>query len=171
MRRLMLLRHAKADRPLGVNDHERPLAARGLRQSQEMGMYMEKQGLVPDLAIVSTSIRTQDTWRLASTAIGLEITRQDEPRIYEGAPDEILHVIRTTDPSIQTLLLVGHNPGFEHVATSLVGAGRAVALSRLQHEFPTGALAVIDFTADNWAKVAAGEGYLDRFETLASISS
>lgn len=171
MRRLMLLRHAKADRPDGVIDHERPLAARGLRQSKEMGRYMAKQGLVPDLAIVSTAKRTQDTWLLAGEAFGAEVARHDEPRIYEAALGDILQVISETDPSVQTLLLVGHNPGFERLATTLAGAGRAAALSRLEREYPTAALAVIDFSVDNWTEATVGSGYLDRFETVASISN
>ena len=171
MRRLMLLRHAKADRPVGVNDHERPLAARGLRQSKEMGRYLAKQGLAPDLAIVSTAKRTQDTWRLVSAALGSEVALRSEPRIYEATPDDILQVIMETDPRAKVLLLVGHNPGFERLATGLAGAGRATALSRLEREYPTAALAVLDFAVDSWAEVSVGGGYLERFETLASISS
>lgn len=171
MRRLMLLRHAKSDRPVGVNDHERPLAARGLRQSKEMGRYLAKQALVPDLAIVSTAKRTQDTWRLVSAALDSEVALCREPRIYEATPDDILQVVTETDSCVKVLLLVGHNPGFERLATGLAGAGRPAALSRLEREFPTAALAVIDFSVDNWTEVAAGGGYLERFETLASISS
>lgn len=171
MRRLMLLRHAKSDSPEGVSDHDRPLAARGQRQSKEMGRYLFGQGLVPDLAVVSTARRAQETWRLASTALAKEVAQRSEPRLYEATSDDILQIITEADPGVHVLLLVGHNPGFERLATGLAGTGRSTALSRLGREYPTAALAVIDFAVDSWTDVAMAGGYLDRFETLASISS
>ena len=47
MLRLMLFRHAKSDRPSGVEDHERPLAHRGREESALMGRHMAREGLVP----------------------------------------------------------------------------------------------------------------------------
>ena len=171
MLRLLLLRHAKSDRPEGVADHERPLAPRGIRQSEAMGRYMAEQGLVPDLAIVSTSRRTQDTWQLALPAFTAAIPKQDEARIYEASVTDILNVIHDTDASKHVLLLVGHNPGFEQLAGYLVGGGRPQAIARLKKEFPTAGLAVIDFKVVDWASATGGSGYLDRFETLATISN
>lgn len=171
MLRLLLLRHAKSDRPEGVADHERPLAPRGIRQSEAMGKYMAEQGLVPDLAIVSTSRRTQDTWQLALPAFTAVIPKQDEARIYEASVADILNVIHETDARNRVLLLVGHNPGFEQLAGNLVGDGRPQAVARLNKEFPTAGLAVIDFRISDWASAATGSGYLDRFETLATISN
>src|SRR5690606_15840030 len=166
MLRLLLLRHAKSDRPAGVQDHERPLAPRGVMQSEAMGKYMAGQGLIPDLAVVSTARRTQDTWQLAAPAFATVPSQNNEGRIYEAAPDDILTVIQETDAATRVLLVVGHNPGFEQLAGYLVGQGRPQALARLQKKFPTAALAVIDFSVADWRSVRAGTGFLERFETL-----
>lgn len=171
MRRLMLLRHAKADRPEGVSDHDRPLTMHGHKQSKEMGKYMAKQGLMPELAVVSTARRTRETWQLVQPAFVGEIALRDDARIYEASEDDIFRVITETDPLVRILLLVGHNPGFEQLAGSLVGTGRPAALARLQREFPTAGLAVIDFAVDDWAALSKHGGHLERLETLASISN
>lgn len=171
MLRLLLLRHAKSDRPEGVADHERPLAPRGIRQSEAMGRYMAEHRLAPELAIVSTARRAQDTWRLAAPAFNATIPKQDERRIYEAAAGDILKVIQETDADKAVILLVGHNPGFEQLAGHLAGRGRPQALARLQKEFPTAGLAVIDFPLTDWSAITPGSGYLDRFETLATISN
>lgn len=171
MRRLMLLRHAKADTPEGIRDHDRPLAPRGRRQSQEMGKYMGHHGLEPDLVIVSTARRTQETWELLRPALSNAPAQQNDARIYEASPSDILQVIRETAASVNVLLLIGHNPGFERLAASLVRTGRPSALARLQREFPTAGLAVIDFADGNWDELSEGDGHLERFETLASIGS
>jgi len=74
-------------------------------------------------------------------------------------------------PSINVLLLVGHNPAIADIANALVRKKQSSsALSRLQQDYPTAALAVIDFDAESWVEVAPGRGRLERFETPASIS-
>jgi phosphohistidine phosphatase len=165
MLRLMLLRHAKSAWPEGVDDHERPLAGRGKAAAPVMGRYMAAQGLVPDLAVVSTARRAQETWALASAAFAQEIKRRDEKRIYEASAQTILGVIRKTPARVKTLLLVGHNPGFEELAQMLAHDGEPDAIALIRKKYPTGALAVIDFEVERWNEVAAGEGKLERFVT------
>lgn len=164
MRRLLLLRHAEADRPFAVEDHERPLSERGQRQSEAIGQYMAQEPLLPDLAIVSTSRRTQETWRRVQAYLGAAIPQRDEPRIYEAAHENIIEVIKETPGHIGTLLLVGHNPGFERLATTLAASGRPSAMSLLQDHFPTGSLAVLDLAIESWDEVSAGAGHLERFK-------
>lgn len=170
MRRLMLLRHAEAGRPEGVNDHDRPLTSHGRKQGAEMGKYLARLGWTPQLALISTARRTQETWTLVLAAAQHEISQRNEPRLYEAALDSLIDMVRETPPAVSTLLLIGHNPGFEQLATSLAGAGRPAALSRLQREYPTAGLAIIDFALDDWSRVKAQSGYLERFESLATIS-
>ncbi|MYN14782.1 histidine phosphatase family protein [Pusillimonas sp. TS35] len=170
MLRLMLLRHAKSDRLEGIADHERPLASRGVRQGEAMGKYMATHGLTPDLALVSTARRAQETWALVAPAFGAAIPRIDEPRIYDASTADLLHVIHDITAGAHTAILVGHNPGFEQLATTLAGSGQPHAMSRLSREYPTAGLAVLDFKIANWRDVAARGGYLERFETLGTIS-
>src|SRR5690606_13297024 len=98
-------------------------------------------------------------------------TQKNDARIYEALPSDILQVIRETAASVHVLLLIGHNPGFERLAASLIGTARPSALARLGREFPTAGLAIIDFAEGAWDELSAGSGHLERFETLASISS
>lgn len=170
MLRLMLFRHAKADRPEGVADHDRPLAPRGRRQSEAMGKYMAAHGLVPDLAVVSTARRTQDTWQIALPAFKGPIAQINEPRIYESTVDDLLKVIRETSDDQRVVVLVGHNPGMAQLAQCLISGGHSRAVGRIEREYPTAALAVIDFKCASWAQVAERSGYLERFETPATVS-
>lgn len=170
MLRLILLRHAKADHPAGVADHDRPLAPHGRWESEAMGKYMAKHQLVPDLAVVSTSRRTQETWQIALPAFAAPIPQTNEPRIYEAAPANLLQVIHETSDDKRSVLLVGHNPGFEQLAEYFVGTAQPHAAARLKHGYPPAGLAVIDFSVTNWAAVSQRSGYLERFETLSTIS-
>src|ERR1700710_274986 len=62
MRRLILLRHAKSDRPAGVADRERPLNDRGRRAAAAVGAHLAREGFRPDLDLVSAAARTRETW-------------------------------------------------------------------------------------------------------------
>lgn len=170
MRRLMLLRHAKSDWPEGVADHERPLASRGRDAAPVIGRYMAGQGLLPDLAVVSTARRAQETWKLASANFAMVPTARPERRLYDATADDLLAVIRQVDRAVGAVLLVGHNPGLEDLALRLVGASNPVEVARLQRKFPTGALAVLDFDIDSWEQVAEGYGRLERFATPKSMA-
>ncbi len=169
MLRLILLRHAKADFPADTSDHERTLTPRGLRQAEAIGQYMADHGLKPDMATVSTARRAQQTWALARAAFDAPVPQQDERRIYEATASQLLDIVQATDASVRTLLLVGHNPGFERLAGFLAGSGNAQAAARLQREYPTAGLAVIDFQAESWSAISEGSGHLEQFETLATL--
>ncbi|MBA8903587.1 histidine phosphatase family protein [Phyllobacterium sp. P30BS-XVII] len=170
MLRLMLLRHAKSDWPDGIDDHDRPLAGRGRHASPLMTEYMAQEGLRPDLAIVSTARRTMETWKLVRPAFAREIDWREEARIYEAPARVIVDIVRSTEPAIRSLLIVGHNPGLHDVALQLIGNGKEADLARLRLKYPTAGLVVIDFKAKSWSDLAEKTGQLDRFVTPKMIA-
>ena len=154
--RLILLRHAKSAWPDGVADRERPLAERGRKAAPVIGAYMAREKLIPDLALVSPARRAQETWKLVREVLSKKVAECETPDIYEVAAERILEVIRTVEPAIRALLIVGHNPGMENAAS-------------LKEKFPTAGLAVIDFDVGGWDEVAEGSGYLKWFVTPRSV--
>jgi phosphohistidine phosphatase len=130
---------------------------------------MAREKLIPDLALVSPARRAQETWKLVREALSKKVAERETPDIYEVAAERILEVIRTVEPAIRTLLIVGHNPGMENAASLLVADGDADAMGRMKAKFPTAGLAVIDFDVDGWDEVAAGSGYLKWFVTPRSV--
>ncbi|ANK74171.1 histidine phosphatase family protein [Ensifer sp. ENS07] len=167
--RLLLLRHAKSAWPDGVADINRPLGERGRKAAPLMGGYMARHALVPDLALVSTAKRAQETWTLVAAALPPGITVENTRAIYEVEAAQILSVLRATDPAIRTLLIVGHNPGMEDLAHELVGSGDADLRMRMADKFPTAALAVLEFEATGWRELLSGGARLARFVTPRSL--
>jgi phosphohistidine phosphatase len=164
MRRLLLLRHAKAERvQSGEKDHERVLTDRGRADSARLGTYLARHKLVPDLALVSTSARTRETWALVAKAFKKAPPAHYDERVYESSPQAILKVISETGPNVATLLVVGHNPSVQELATELVASGDVDARRRLKEEFPTAAVAVITFAVEDWGGVHAHGGRLEHF--------
>ena len=169
MRRLMLLRHAKSNWPEGVADRERPLATRGREAAPVMGRYLSDELLLPDLVLISPARRTLETWELVAAMLTEKPGTHVEPRIYEARTERLVHVVQEVEPQVKTLLMIGHNPGFEELAALLAGHGDRYAAARMSQKYPTCGLAVLDFAIEDWRDLAARGGRLDRFVTPASL--
>lgn len=162
MRRLILLRHAKSDRPSGVRDLDRPLNPRGRRAAPAVGGRIAEEGLRPDLALVSPSLRTRETWAAVKDLLGAP-REETVPEIYEADAEDILKAIRSAPDEAGTLMVVGHNPGIGDLAAMLAGEGPEGLRVLLATQFPTAAFAVIAFEAPSWAAIAPGRGRLEHF--------
>ena len=172
MRRLLLLRHAKAERlQSGGRDHDRILAKRGRDDATAIGAYLVRHKLVPDRALVSTSARTRETWALVAAAFAKAPPAEFENSIYESSPEAILKAIKATKPAAKTLVVVGHNPGMQQLAAVLIASGDIEARQRLLEEFPTAAFAMINFAAESWDGVHANGGRLEHFVTPHTLEA
>lgn len=155
---LLLLRHAKADTPEGVADHDRPLAPRGRRDAPRVGTWLAGRGWVPDAIWCSDARRTRETTDLVReglAAAGVDpVAAQPLAELYDTSGHRVLHLLAGADPAVQTLLVIGHEPTTSEVAAALTGR---------VPDFRTSTLAAIEL--EDWASVAAGAGRLVEVHT------
>ncbi len=117
---LLLLRHGKSDWHTDTTDFNRPLNKRGKRAAQQIGEWLTRQNLTPDLIICSPAIRALTTAEIVCSALGLSVhSIQIEDTIYEASMSDLQQLLLHTPDSVQRLLLVGHNPGFESLLSYL----------------------------------------------------
>ena len=142
-KRLILLRHAKSswDDP-GLDDRDRPLNGRGRRNAPRMGRLMKQEQLVPDLVLCSSAQRTRETAYLffAEWTVSPSIVHRDD--LYHAEPVQIEGILNSIDNSIESLMIIGHNPGLEEFLTR--HTGKAL-------DMPTAALAQVEFELDSWS--------------------
>ena len=163
MRRLMLLRHAKTERPAaGEPDRGRKLTERGRADAPVIGAYMVRHGLVPALALVSPATRAKQTWDLLAAAFAKAPKAVSEERIYNAEPGRLMGLIAETRDA-PSLLVVGHNPGIQELAVQLIAAGDVEARERVTEKLPTSGLVVIDLPIDDWSRLRPHAGRLERF--------
>ncbi|WP_086722581.1 SixA phosphatase family protein [Streptomyces carpinensis] len=160
LRRLVVLRHAKSARPEGVADHDRPLAPRGRRDATAAGRALAEADWLPDLAVCSTALRARRTWDLASAQWGTPPPVRHDPRLYAADVPALLEVVRETPSEVETLLLIGHNPGLEELVLHLAGDGLDDTLDRLRVKFPTSAIAVLAWHGTGWRALTPGAALL-----------
>jgi len=164
-RRIIVLRHARADWPNQVSDHERPLADRGEIQAGDAGEWLADSGINPDYVLCSTALRARHTWKLVAHELPKRPRKTVyEDRVYEASPGEIIAVLQETPEDHPDLILVGHNPGVLGLTQVLAGdQGDRDALDRLRlNGFPPAAVAVLSFNG-SWKLVEPGVARLDAY--------
>jgi phosphohistidine phosphatase len=159
----MLLRHAKTERAQpGERDRDRKLTKRGRADAPVIGAYMARHELVPDLALVSPATRAQETWNLAAPCFAKAPKARGEERIYNASAEKLMSLVAETR-GVPALLVVGHNPGIHDLAVQLIASGDQEARERLSEKLPTSGLVVIDLAFDDWSRLRAHTGRLERF--------
>ncbi len=155
MKRLYLLRHAKAERDADSGeDFDRPLAARGRRDAESLGRELSAKNWRPDLIVTSTSVRTLETAAHLTAAWPTLISITKDKDLYLASAARIMSCVRAAPDSAGSLMIVAHNPGLEEFALKLAGHVAGDALRRMQKKFPTCALAVFDLSIDHWARAS-----------------
>jgi phosphohistidine phosphatase len=154
-RTLILLRHAKADWPAGIPDHERPLAARGIREAPLTGRWLVAADLVPEAVLCSTAQRTRETYGLVSSAFETAPAVEYVDDIYDASAGELLEVIRSAPSEARTVLLVGHCPGVQRLGLVLSDDIDSEMSARVYASYPTNTATVLETDAE-WSALDPG---------------
>ncbi len=168
MKRLFLLRHAKASREEpGHDDRHRKLVERGREDAARVGRVLREEVYLPDVILCSTSARTKETLELILPELGVAPAVQYRAELYLAAPETILAEVRGAREDVASLMIVGHNPGLEDCARELVREPTNRRMRKrylvMMEKLPTCALVVIDFAVGCWSDIAAEGGELEFF--------
>jgi phosphohistidine phosphatase len=168
MKRLYLLRHAKSswDDPT-LADHDRPLAPRGRRAAKVMAKHLARKGIAPELVLCSPSRRTRETLMRIVPGLGKSANVRIEAELYAASAAALLEVLHEVPDEVESVMLIGHNPGIQDLALSLAGAGSEIP--RLRSKFPTAALATLELNR-TWRELAPGSAELVWFVKPKELS-
>lgn len=152
MKRVVIVRHAKAV-PYGYDDDfTRDLTDRGVNDAQRIGEELKKMGILPDAMISSPANRAIQTALIF--AENLEFSKKmiaEIDNLYDGlTTSEFLDLIKKLPDTNQTAFFFGHNPSFHYFTNNL--------LERFYDDMPTCSTVAIDFNVDSWKKVEARSG-------------
>lgn len=143
MKTLILMRHAKSSwKYPDLPDRERPLNARGEKDAARAGKHMREGGYNPQVIYSSSAVRCAKTAEMAAEKLGYtnEVIYQDA--LYLAEPSYYLELLRGLSDDVDTILMVGHNPGLE---------GLVQILTHELESMPTAAVAVVSLPVRAWA--------------------
>jgi phosphohistidine phosphatase len=145
MKTLLLMRHAKSSwKEKGIEDHERGLNKRGLKDAPIMGHLLVEKELVPQRILCSSALRGRKTAELvaeASQYVG-EITYLNS--FYLAEPAAYLEGLIGLNDNLERVMIIGHNPGLE---------GLLQIFSHQVESLPTAAIAHIVLPVKDWADI------------------
>lgn len=150
---LVIVRHAKSAWPDGVADHDRPLSERGRRDAPAVGRWLREQGIVAELAVVSSARRARETFELAAAELDPAPTPLITDSVYGASTGDLLDTVRELPAAVKVALLVGHNPSIGSLAAILDERASAAL------EFKTSSVAVYD-VGTSWPEVNPGTARL-----------
>lgn len=74
-----------------------------------------------DLAVVSPADRARSTWVIVSAELDVPPQTRIDDRVYAASDSELLDIVRELPDELDTVALVGHNPGIEDLVALLIG--------------------------------------------------
>jgi phosphohistidine phosphatase len=158
MKSLCLIRHAKSSwAEENTEDFERLLNERGQSDAPKMGRKLFESGFRPDLIISSPAFRAISTARRFSRELAYDPDSiVADMRIYDARESALLDLIHHIPDNYNQVILFGHNPGLHQISNYLVPVGPA--------EFPTCAIAWLDFSVESWKDITSRKGKLHYYD-------
>ncbi len=152
MRQLTIVRHAKSSWEVaGLDDFQRPLNPRGVKNAFAMGEALRQRGMMPETIICSPAARAMNTALILAQQLGYPQQRiTTDARIYEAGTAQLMQVLAEVDDRIGHVMLFGHNPSL----TDLINHLQPRPLDNL----PTCGVLTIGLDMDAWAAIRDARG-------------
>lgn len=162
MKTLTLLRHAKSSWDDNVaRDFDRPLNAKGRRAAVTVGEHLAVTGARYDRVLASPALRVLQTIEGVEEGLGRALSALFEPRIYMASAATLIDVAQGVPDTVDTLLMVGHNPGLEDLALFLAADSDPLRTAVIE-KYPTATMAVLGLPG-GWRALAEGSARLLAF--------
>jgi phosphohistidine phosphatase len=158
MKTIYIVRHAKSswDNP-GVDDHDRPLAASGVKKTKLIIDFLKKNNVLPDLMMSSTAERAKKTAFMIANGLGYPIEEVlVDRKLYHASPDNILDELYIQPDSINSVMIFGHNPTLTYFVNQFIDPPII--------NLPTSGVVVIEFATEKWSEIGSA-----KYRTLFTV--
>lgn len=151
LRKLYIIRHGKSSWDHhGLDDIDRPLAERGIRNAGQMAERLLEAGLVPRLIFTSPASRALNTALIMSKTWGLGPDQlQIHDLLYDAYPSDIQEVVGQAPAEVTDLAIYGHNPSFTAYANDFLNPPLA--------NLPTAGVVVVTLESDSWGSIGRNQ--------------
>ncbi|QDF29716.1 SixA phosphatase family protein [Halarcobacter anaerophilus] len=145
MKELYILRHAQKEIQNDYEyDYDISLSKKGFEDAKKIGKLLKQKEVLPDLIVSSPAIRARQTAQIVAQEIGYDKNIMFNEVIYQAFLNELIESITYTYDSVNSLLIVGHNPAL----TAL-----ALTFGNLKEELQMGNAVKIEFNCNSWIDI------------------
>jgi phosphohistidine phosphatase len=152
MRRLILMRHGEAENfQAGMDDHRRRLTAFGQTAALRCGQEIRARGFSPEMILCSDAERAVATLHAVVRGAGLVgVASKIHSQLYLANEHLVMRYCADEDDSLETILLIGHNPGWSEAVTALTGTPLSLG---------TAQAALLEHKGDEWIAAIGDLGH------------
>ena len=155
MKKLYIVRHTQKEEEFTKDDYDRDLSPEGLEKAKLIAENFAKKNIPIDLIVASPAIRTKKTAEIFADALDYKKSIMYNEVLYMAFVNELFETISYTFGTVDSMLLVGHNPSLTALAITLVG---------FKEKFEQGAIMQIIFDCDSWIDISVENAKLVSYE-------
>jgi phosphohistidine phosphatase len=144
MKTLYIVRHGKSSwDDISLNDIERPLKKRGVRNSHELSEALKEEGEIPDFLITSPAVRAYETAKIFADHLEVpsEAFKVDE-KLYLPDFPTILKIVLYLNNDLNSVMIVGHEPSLSTFINYFI--------NKLIEKLITASVTRLDFDIEDW---------------------
>ncbi|MCU0456418.1 MAG: histidine phosphatase family protein [Bacteroidales bacterium] len=157
MKKIIFVRHGRAEDDSGLSDFERSLTPKGKVISLQVAKKFREKEPDPGLLITSPAFRALETAFIFAGELGIshDDVQIDSNMYHRAGMKHLLSILENAAGNIDTITLFGHNPAITEMPDRL---------SKTGCEFLTKtAVVCISFPVSNWSEVRTGSGKVEYF--------
>ena len=156
MKKLYIVRHTqKTEELIQQDDYDKELSQEGINTAKSIAENFAKKNLPIDLIVASPAKRTKMTAEIFANALNYNKSIMFNEVLYLAFVNELFETINYTFDTVDSMVLVGHNPSLTSLALILVG---------FKEKFEMGAIMEINFDCDSWIDISKENARLISYE-------
>lgn len=145
MKTIYIMRPPQKDVNSSSDDFFVTLTPKGETNAHNIAKKLSQRGVKPDLIVSSPSLRTEVTSMIIANELNMDKSIVYSEVLYQGYLEELIESVNFTFHTVNTLILVGHNPLLTNFANYFVGYKDKIKESEvLKLEFNTSSWVDID---------------------------
>lgn len=152
MKRLIVVRHAKAEQGGYDHDFKRELTEKGKSDARKIASDLKEWKIQPDFIISSPATRALMTARLFAEELNFPKRNiiENKRLYFDFTTQEFIEMLGEISDEFSSVFVFGHNPFIYFIAENLC--------DNFFGDMPTCSTVAIDFNIESWKDVEARKG-------------
>ncbi|MDX2330529.1 SixA phosphatase family protein [Campylobacter hepaticus] len=159
MKKIYIIRHAKASKNENINDFDRKLTKKGKKDIKKLCKKLALYQIHPDFILSSPAIRSAKTAKKIAKFCNFNKNKiQFNEHLYFGDFNLVLKALQDIDKQFDEIFVIGHNP-------LLIELGELLS-SLCLASFPTSSILCLEFNINEFKNLKEHSGKLIFFDHI-----
>jgi len=152
MKRLIIVRHAKAEQGGFDHDFKRELSDKGKNDAHKIASDLKEWKIIPDYILSSPATRALKTARIFAEELNFpkQMIIEKKGLYFDFTTSEFVDMLHEIPDEFKNVFVFGHNPFMYFMAENMCNG--------FTGDMPTCSTVVIDFSVNSWKETEARKG-------------